>query len=638
MAVRGSGSIWRDSCAMSEARTEREQTEAREVGGPEELWRRMKEHRIAQWTLGYVAVAYGIQHGVTLTAEAYDWPHAVTRISMTLLALGLPIAMVLAWYHGERTNRRISAGEMALLSVLLVLVSLVFYVFVRTPEHKASAPLRTANASVAQQTMLATPIAMNAKSVAVLPFLNLSGDPKEEFFSDGMTEEITAALAKVPKLPVVARTSAFQFKNVNRDVRTICQTLGANYVIEGSVRKNGDQVRITAQLIRGADGDHVWVESYDRKLTNLFEVQEDVARAIATALQVPLGLRPGENLVSNRDIDPDSYQNYLRAKALIRSRGTGAALTASIASLEKVVALHPNYAPAWALLAQAYDVKPNYDPIMSHGSVGEMRHLVNGSLSKAEAAAKRAILLDPRNADAYAALGSVQNDRRKPLEAEQSFKQALKLDPLDPETLQWYSILLGQSGHIKQAVELQKQLRALEPLVPVFNVNAAVTLLIEGDKTQALTIAQALPPDFSGRAIIIAGIYAEEGRYKEAADAILKMPRKVYPSEIVQTAAQLLKTAPAPATGDNIPQLGILSWVFVYVGLPERALEYSENMVDAGFNYSQFGIFWLPDYASVRRTERFKVLVRKLDLVDYWRARGWPDSCHPIGADDFACS
>jgi TolB-like protein/Flp pilus assembly protein TadD len=628
---------------MTEAGTEPERTEPPEAGGPEELWRRIKEHRIVQWTLGYVAIGYGIQHSITLTSEAYDWPHDVTRISMTLLALGLPLAMVLAWYHGERSSRRVSAGEMSLLSVLLVLVSLVFYLFVRTPEQKAATPPQTANTStanarVAQQTMAGAPMAANAKSVAVLPFLNLSGDPKEEFFSDGMTEEITAALAKVPSLPVVARTSAFQFKNVNKDVRTICQTLGANYVIEGSVRKNGDQVRITAQLIRGADGDHVWVESYDRKLTNLFEVQEDVARAIATALQVPLGLKEGENLVSNRDIDLDSYQNYLRAKALIRSRGPGPELTASIALLEQVVALHPNYAPAWALLAQAYDVKPNYDPVMTHGSVGEMRRLVNSSLSKAEAAAKRAIQLDPRNADAYAALGSVQNDRRKPLEAEQSYMQALKLDPLDPETLQWYSILLGQSDRIQQAVAMQKQLRALEPLVPVFNVNAAITLLVAGDLTQALTIAETLPPDFSGRTLIVAGIYAEAGRYKDAADAILTLPRKDFPPEITQTAARLLRAAPAPATGDNIPQLGILSWVFVYAGLPARALEYTEHMIDAGFTYSQFSIFWLPDYAPVRKTERFKILVRKLGLVDYWRARGWPDSCHPAGAHDFACS
>jgi hypothetical protein len=125
---------------MSESSSEPEPSNAAEADGPEQLWRRIKEHRIAQWTLGYVAVGYGIQHGVTLTSEAYDWPHAVIRISMTLLALGLPLAMVLAWYHGERTSRRVSAGEMTLASLLLVLISLVFFLFVRAPDHNASTP------------------------------------------------------------------------------------------------------------------------------------------------------------------------------------------------------------------------------------------------------------------------------------------------------------------------------------------------------------------------------------------------------------------------------------------------------------------------------------------------------------------
>jgi TolB-like protein len=622
---------------MSESGREHEPSKAAEADGPERLWRRIKEHRIAQWTLGYVAVAYGIQHGVTLTSEAYDWPHAVIRISMTLLALGLPLAMVLAWYHGERTSRRVSAGEMTLVSLLLVLISLVFFLFVRAPDHKASTPAQEANVSSAQQTTLGLPIPVNAKSVAVLPFLNLSGDPNEEYFSDGMTEEITSALAKIPNLPVVARTSAFQFKGVNKDVRTICQTLGASYVIEGSVRKAGNEVRVTAQLIKAANGDHVWSDSYDGDLTNIFEVQEDVARAIAAALQVPLGLEHGENLVSNRDIDPDSYQNYLRAKAQIGSRGTGIALTVPIASLEQVVVRHPNYAPAWALLGQAYDVKPDYDPVISNGSVEELRRLINESLSKAEAAAQRAIQLDPRNADAHAALGFIQTDRRKPLAAEQSFKRALSLDPLNPETLQGYSILLAETGRIKQAVEMREQLRALEPLVPVFNTNTALTLLVAGDKAGALAIAEALPSDFSSRAIIIAGIYAEMSRYKEAADAILKIRSEVYPPRVVETAARLLRMAPAPATGDDIPELGVLSWVFAYVGLPERALEYSEHLADAGYSYAQFDIFWLPDYTAVRKTERFKALVRKLGLVDYWRVKGWPDLCHPVGVDDFTC-
>ncbi len=257
-------------------------------------WRRLKDHRIAQWTIGYVAVAYGIQHAVTLTSEAFKWPNAVLRISMLLLVLGLPVAMTLAWYHGERASRRMSAGEFSILSVLLVGVSILFFAFVRaSPESLTAAPAPVQEASVtAARAAAASP--KGAISVAVLPFLNLSDDRQQEFFSDGMTEEITTALAKVPDLRVVARTSAFQFKGKNVDVQNIGSQLHATHLIEGSVRKAGNRVRITAQLIKTDDGTHVWAEDYDRDLTDVFAIQEDIARAITASLHMTLGLKPGK--------------------------------------------------------------------------------------------------------------------------------------------------------------------------------------------------------------------------------------------------------------------------------------------------------------------------------------------------------
>jgi TolB-like protein len=153
-------------------------------------------------------------------------------------------------------------------------------------------------------------------SLAVLPFANLSSDPEQEFFSDGMTDEITSALAKVRDLRVVGRSSAFQFKGQNRDLRAVGQSLGATHLIEGSVRRAGNQLRITAQLIQAENGLNIWAETYDRELTDVFATQEDIAQAIAVALRVPLGLPPGGRLVSNRISDIATYEDYLRARAL----------------------------------------------------------------------------------------------------------------------------------------------------------------------------------------------------------------------------------------------------------------------------------------------------------------------------------
>src|SRR5262249_37515843 len=293
---------------------------------------------MVQWSVAYIALAYAFQHGVVLTDEAFAWPGWVLRVSMLLLILGLPVVMTFAWYHGERSNRHFSTAETTIVALLLVIGSIVFYAFVQ-PHQESAAP---APPGVDRARVAATAPA-GTTSLAVLPFVNLSSDKEQEFFSDGMTEEITSALAKVPNLRVVGRTSAFQYKNENKDLRAIGQALSAAYLIEGSVRKAGDQVRITAELIKADDGTNIWSENYDRQLTNIFATQEDIARAIAGSLQIPLGLKQGETLVSNRTADLVSYQEYLRARTLFRARD----IPGTIAILDRSVPRNPTYAPGW---------------------------------------------------------------------------------------------------------------------------------------------------------------------------------------------------------------------------------------------------------------------------------------------------
>ena len=228
----------------------------------------------------------------------------------------------------------------------------------------------------------------------MLPFLNLSGDASQEFFSDGMTEEITSALAMVPDLKVVARTSAFQFKGEKNDMRAVGQALNATHLIEGSVRKDGNRVRITAQLIEVGKGTHLWSENYDRQLSDIFATQEEIARTVVGSLMAPLGLAPGERLVSNRTTDAESYQQYLRAKALVRARAERARCDRPAGT--DVVARDPDYAPAWALLAQAYALTPNYHPALRRRDRGVAPRRGRVA-SEAEAAARRAIQLDPNS-------------------------------------------------------------------------------------------------------------------------------------------------------------------------------------------------------------------------------------------------
>jgi len=590
-----------------------------------QLWRRINDHKMVQWSVAYVALAYGFQHGVELTSDAFEWPQAVVRVSMLLLALGLPLVMTLAWYHGERASRRISGPELTIIALLAVTSSLLFYVFVR-PANEAGVPVARQAGLTAARTAAADP--HSAISVAVLPFVNLSSDKEQEFFSDGMTEEITAALAKIPDLRVVARTSAFQFKGEKKDMRALGQALSATHLIEGSVRKAGDRVRITAQLIKADDGTHIWTENYDRDLTDVFAIQEDIAQAIAGALRMPLGLKLGERLVANRSIDPESYQQYLRTKPLVRARASG--MPQAIDILEPLVARNPDFAPAWALLAASYALSPNF------ARPGDARrHAVEAFYPKAEAAGHRAIQVDPNLADAYWGLCRLERQRGKLLHADELCSKALTLDPNNPDALQQYVLVLAVVGRLKEALAMSENLHTLEPYVPAFNTDRGEMLWENGQSEAAIEVFKASTGVNSSS--MLAMINASMGRYGEAVRVLEPLAAK-YPDYAV--AVNLLRTAPTKAaTPLPIARFGLPVWIYLYVGARDRALEPYEEAVDIGFSSGGDNAFlWHPSYAQVRQTERFKAFARKAGMVEYWRAKGWPEFCHPTTGDDFVCT
>ncbi len=517
------------------------------------------------------------------------------------------------------------------MGALLVVIALISYQQLAPQKATRTTESQQAGVAAARSASLSP---AGAISIAVLPFANMSGDATQEFFSDGMSEEITSALAKIPDLRVVARESAFQFKGEKKDLRAIGQSLSATHLIEGSVRKVGDRVRITAQLVQADNGLNVWTDSYDRDMTDVFAIQEDIARKIAASLRMPLGLKPDENLVSNRTIDPESYQLYLRAKALVRTRGLKA-LTDGAALLEQIVARDPDYAPAWALLALAYDVTLNQQPAYRSGSVPETRRIVDASLPKSEAAARRAIQLDPNHADGYVSLGFEQADSGKLLPAEDALKHALALDPNNPDALHRYSMLLAQAGRLKEALSIRQQLQTLEPFDLGYDVNLARIQWLNGQDDAAIAIFRVLPPG----SVDLARIYAAAGRYAEVVDVVSKVPSSAYLPGIVESALRILRTAPAAAASpQTLPPLGNLGFVYLSVRAPGRVLDFYEAAIDDGFLAAGDSIvLWHPSYTAVRKTERFKAFARKFGLVEYWRAKGWPDLCRSAGADDFIC-
>jgi serine/threonine-protein kinase len=405
-------------------------------------------------------------------------------------------------------------------------------------------------------------------------------------------------------------------------------------------------VRIAAQLVRTDTGRLVWSDSYERQLTDIFAIQEDIAKAIAAELRLSMALPSGGALVSSRDIDANDYEQFLRAKPFVRARQAG--VEKAIQILEPLVARNPNFAPAWALLAQEYAIMPGhaspYTTMPGHPEQLQRSYLIKTYVPKAEAAARRAIQLDPGLPGGYYALGLLMHHGGKLAMAEEYYAKALALDPYNPETLELQAAFLADVGETKKAAEIEQRAVALDPFIPNLKVAGADLLWHTGQKDSAIKLLTSMM-DNPNAPVVLAMNYAADRHYADAADALEagvkargELPQNQ--GSQWQAAAAILRTAPARVPqGQDFPILGRMDWVYLYVGAPEEALEHYESDVLTGMfgGPAAFPWLWKPEYAAVRKTARFKALMKNSGRVDYWRQRGWPDFCHPVGNSDFEC-
>jgi adenylate cyclase len=463
----------------------------------------------------------------------FDAPDWVARTVVVLLAIGFIPALIISWVFeltpdGSRREDEIASAEpidstepstaqrmnrMIIVVMALALGYFAFDKFLMAPGResaRAQAVLASAQASASASDAADPTKAVQANSIAVMPFVNMSSDKDQEYFSDGMTEEILNALANVPNLAVTARTSVFSLKGQNKDVREIGKLLGVAYVLEGSVRKAGGEVRITAQLIRADSGFHLWSESYDRKLENVFDLQAELAGAIAKALELPLGLGGDAALVSERSADTEAYGMYLQARAAYRARGDG--VKKSIELYRAALQRDPKFAPAWAGLASSLAVLPWYVPEAERAAAA-------AAMPEAEAAGKQALALSPNLPQGHIALGVVYNFQWQWALAEQHFKRALVLTPNDPEVHYQYADWLAALGRLEEALAAASKAVELDPLVPIFLNGKANSLQRLGRHEESIPVRQAafaLAPEISLFRRILIRNYIQTDRLDEA--------------------------------------------------------------------------------------------------------------------------
>ncbi len=595
-----------------------------------EFFAELKRRHIYRVGAAYVVVAWALAQGIELLSQIFELSGSIARPAVILLAIGFPVALIAAWMIESKPHQAVASAvhskptavDWTLIGALAVVLLFMGY--------RQLAPTPQAGVDAARSASLDPRIGV---SLAVLPFANLSDDETQTFFSDGITEEIITALARIPDLRVVARESASQFKGERRDLRAVGQSLGATHLIEGSVRKAGARVRITARLVKADDGVNAWSSTYDRELNDVFAIQEEIATSIAGALRMPLGLNPGEQLVSNRAIDAESYEQFLRGKvALGRARF---AYAEQLALLEPVVSKNPNYAPAWAALARAYRFAMLAGQITPGEEYARWRATYE---PKMLAAARRAAELDPNSADVKVTLGITELGPRRWTVAEGFLLDALALDPNHGEALSFYGGVLLAVGRVKEAVAMKLRLNELEPYVPLYAGNLGEALWIGGQDDAAIAVLKDnLARSGAGARMGLMRISASLGRYSEAADLMSAYLSNESPvvRRIAAEAMPFLRSAPAKvASTGSLPGLSVASFIYLHVGAPERALDPYEEGFSTG---SDVGLLWHPSYAPARKTERFKKIARDLGLVDYWRAKGWSEWCRPVGADDFAC-
>jgi len=297
-------------------------------------------------------------------------------------------------------------------------------------------------------------------SIAVLPFANLSADKENEYFSDGLAEDILNLLAKIPGLKVIARTSAFAFRGKEQDIRKIAETLGVGNVLEGSVRRAGNRLRVTAQLINAADGTHLWSERYDRDMTDVFAIQDEIGQAISEALQVRLAPR-------TQTVNIEAYQNYLKGQ-YYRVRFTPDSLAKAKECFEQALAIDPNYASAYSGLAAYYYIFA----ALGMKSTGDVAPL-------AKSAAEKALAIDPANSEAHSVLGTMAGAYDYDWKAaEQHFRKALATEPIQPIVRFRYAVYyLSPLGRVAEAMGQSRLALQTDPLSMVLHLGMAQSMI-----------------------------------------------------------------------------------------------------------------------------------------------------------------
>jgi TolB-like protein len=467
----------------------------------------------------------------------------------------------------------------------------------------------------------------NERSIAVLPFADLSRDHDQQYFTDGLSEELLNLLVRVDELRVASRTSSFAFRGSSLGIPEISKALNVGHILEGSVRKDGDRIRITAQLIEAGTDTHLWSENFDRELTDIFAIQDEIANAIVNALTGELGM-DGEKAVTVEVATEnlDAYEMYLAARELFTKRDQ---LPESIRLFRKAVELDPNFARAWAGLAAVEAII--YDYVFDDG----IDHF-----PLAKEAAQRAIALNPDMSLALAVLGSLASDwERDILRSIDYYDAALEKDAKNTSAWLWRGIDLSNSGFMDEAIASFQKCIDIDPGYQNCRQHLAKAYLFKGDKATAHRLHdESLEHMYYANSEMFVSTYVRSG-HRNLALLIADLSMGFAGAPVIEW----IRAIENPG-GDNSAGFAILKdWESrTDTGrrlANESALLLSFRAYDeiATIPLAARNVLWHPDGDEFRTTPLFRAVIREMGIFKYWQARGFPPQCKPVGDDDFEC-
>jgi len=538
----------------------------------------LKRRNVYKVAVAYAIVGWLLVQIATQVFPFLEIPNWVVRLVIMLVAAGFPVALVIAWAF-ELTPEGLKRTEDVDLQAGSASKKRA-WIYVAVIGAAFSIGLFFVGRYTVRNTASAARTELSAKSIAVLPFDNLSRDPDNAFFAEGVQDEILTRLAKVADLKVIARTSTQRFKSAPENLPDIANQLGALNILEGSVQKVNDQVRVNVQLINALTNAHLWAEIYDRKLTDIFAVESDIAKTIADTLQAKLTGSEKQMIAAQPTSDTAAYELYHKGRSLWEKR-SGNNIPKAISFYEQAVARDPNYALAYAGLADAYILLPYYTATTQRDASG-----------KAKEAALKALRLDPNLAEAHAAVGKVLNFAEIDLTGSiREFERAIELKPNYATAHHWLGAgPLVDLGRFDDAIAHGKRAIELDPLSPIMNADLGLTLYFArhyDDAVVQLRKPLVLDPTFAYALYNLGMVLQSKG---DLAGAIAQYEKAKQFSDDPHISA--LSGAAKALAGDKNAALQILTDLDK-ISQHREVLAYSRALLHLGLNNKDEALRWL---------------------------------------------